>query len=268
MRFPARLGPLASAALFLVVSAAAAETVTLPAVASIQGANPFFSDVRVFNTSYTSSLDVTATYRCFIATVACPATAPVLTFTLAARESKAFDDMVADLSAFDAHDTAGGVEFEFSGSSDQLVVTSRLFSTFPQNSVGMFIPGLDNSNAHPTTVLTSIRHDPNTNPPTGFRTNVGVFNPEDSQVLVAFVIFDGGTNLIGSPVTRVVPGHSGVQVSGIFEAAGVGNVSTSNAVIVVSAVTELFSYAAVIDNRTADPIFVVGAEDQPPQAIP
>jgi plastocyanin len=38
-------------------------------------------------------------------------------------------------------------------------------------------------------------------------------------------------------------------------------------VIVVSAGSEIFSYAAVLDNNTADPIFVVGAEDQPPQPI-
>jgi plastocyanin len=44
-------------------------------------------------------------------------------------------------------------------------------------------------------------------------------------------------------------------------------VTTSNAVIVVSAGSEIFSYAAVLDNNTADPIFVVGAEDQPPQPI-
>ena len=53
--------------LFVLVAAALrAEEVTLPAVASVQGLNPFFSDVRVFNTSYTTSLNVTATYRCFI----------------------------------------------------------------------------------------------------------------------------------------------------------------------------------------------------------
>jgi plastocyanin len=56
-------------------------------------------------------------------------------------------------------------------------------------------------------------------------------------------------------------------VSGIFEAAGAGSATTENAVIVVSASSEVFSYAAVIDNNTADPIFVVGAEDQPQQPI-
>jgi len=236
------------------------ERVTLPAAASIVGGAPFFSDVRAFNTSYTDTLQVTATYRCFIGP--CPAAAPTTTFPLAPRQSQAFDDVVA--ATFNAPNTAGGVEFDFTGSSGELVVTSRLFSTVPTPTVGMFIPALDNSAAHPTTVLTSIR---NGGPNQGFRTNVGMFNPEDSAVNVTFSIFDETGAAIGTPVSRSVPGHSGVQVSGIFNAAGAAGTTTDNAVIVVSAATEIFSYAAVIDNNTTDPIFVVGSEDNPLQAF-
>ncbi|HEY2798744.1 MAG TPA: hypothetical protein VGK26_12705 [Thermoanaerobaculia bacterium] len=248
----------------LASAALRADTLTLPAAASVVGLNPFFSDVRVFNTSYTDSLDVTATYRCFIGT--CPSPAPQITITLAARESRAFDDMVADPAAFNSPGTAGGVEFEFTGTEGQLVVTSRLFSTSPQNSVGMFIPGLDESEAHPTTVLTSVRNNPGAGVGT-FRTNVGFFNPGDAATNVTVTIFDGGTNQVGNPVHNVVPGHSGLQMNQIFQVAGQGGFVTSNAVIVVSADSAIFSYAAVIDNNTADPIFVVGAEDQPQQPI-
>jgi plastocyanin len=241
-----------------------ADVVTLPAVASVQGLNPFFSDVRVFNTSYTASLAVTATYRCFIGT--CPSPGPQLPFTLAPRESRAFDDMVANPTAFNVPGTAGGVEFEFSGSEDQLVVTSRLFSTSPQNSVGMFIPGLDESDAHATTVLTSIRNNPGSGVGT-FRTNVGFFNPEDGPANVTVTIFDNGTNQVGNALTRTLDGHSGLQINQVFQAAGQGSFVTSNAVIVVSADSAIFSYAAVLDNNTADPIFVIGAEDQPQQPI-
>ncbi len=52
-------------------------------------------------------------------------------------------------------------------------------------------------------------------------------------------------------------------MSGIFAAAGVAGVQTDNAVIVVSATGPVLSYAAVIDNATTDPIFVVGAGDGP-----
>ena len=56
-------------------------------------------------------------------------------FPLAPRESAAFDDMVRG--TFGAPDTAGGVEFLFEGPADQLVVTSRLYSTSPTPTVGM-----------------------------------------------------------------------------------------------------------------------------------
>ena len=234
------------------------DRVTLPAVASIVGGAPFFSDVRVFNTSYTSPLSVTASYRCFIPSP-CVAGTPQVAISLAPRQSKSFDDMVAH--AFAAPNTAGGVEFDFDGSENQLVVTSRLYSTEPTPTVGMFIAGLEPSKAAATTVLTSIR---NGGPVQGFRTNVGFFNPNDSSVSVSFQIFDGGAP-IGNLVTQTAPAHAGFQFSGIFGMAGVPSAVTSNAVIVATANVPLFTYAAVIDNHTTDPIFVVGAPDQPAQ---
>jgi len=249
---------------FVVVASATAglqgEEVTLPAAASIVGGAPFFSDVRAFNTSYAEDLTVSARYRCFIPS-SCSASTDSVQFTLTPRESRAFNDIVVSL--FNAPDTAGGIEFEHTGGAQQLVVTSRLYSTAPTPTVGMFIPGLPNSDEYPTTVLTSIR---NRGPDAGFRTNVGLFNREDAPVDVTFTIFDGGIP-VGNPVTRSVGGHSGAQVSDIFEAAGQADFATQNAVVVVSATGPVFSYAAVIDNHTTDPIFVVGAEDEPPQSI-
>ncbi len=244
----------------LVTLLARGEEVTLPAAASIVGGAPFFSDVRVFNTSYSTPLGVTARYRCFIPSPCSAVGTPQVPFTLAPRESRAFDDMVA--ATFLAPNTAGGIEFEFTGASGQLVVTSRLYSTAPTPTVGMFIPGLDNSEAHARTVLTSIR---NGGPNAGFRTNVGVFNREDSSVDVTFTIFDGGVQ-VGSSVARTVAGHSGAQVSGIFSAAGQAGQVTENAVVVVTASGDVFSYAAVLDNATTDPVFVRGAEDRTPIA--
>jgi plastocyanin len=159
---------------------------------------------------------------------------------------------------FQAPNTAGGVEFEHGGGSDQLVVTSRLYSTEPEPTVGMFIPGLKNNEAHARTILTSIRNGE-------FRTNVGAFNREDSAVDVTFTIFDGGVQ-VGSPVTRNVPGHSGVQVNNIFNVAGQGGHVSENAAVVVGATGNIFSYASVIDNNTTDPIFVRGAQDSEPGA--
>src|SRR5438132_8060750 len=144
-----------------------AGTLTLPAAASLPvgaAASPFFSDVRVFNTSYTSSVSVTAVYRCFLGT--CPGAAPQVTFTLAPRESRPFDDMIS--SAFNAPSTAGAVEFTSSGSSVR--VTSRLYSPVSSGGTnGMFVPGMNVSDAHPASVLTELSNGL-------FRTNIGLYN--------------------------------------------------------------------------------------------
>ena len=94
--------------------------------------------MRAFNTSYSTELFVSAIYRCFIGNP-CPASPPVVQFSLAPRESLAFDDMSAQ--TFGAPNTAGGIEFEFDDVAEKLVVTSRLYSTEPEPTVGMFIPG-------------------------------------------------------------------------------------------------------------------------------
>lgn len=229
-----------------------AERLTIPAVTSLPpgtSASPFFSDVRVFNTSYASPVSVTAVYRCFLG--ACPASAPQVTFTLSPRESRAFDDMI--LSTFNAPGSAGAVELTSSGS--DVRVTSRLYSTAPMPTVGMFIPGLKNSEAHSVAVLTQLANG------TAFRTNVGIYNGEDSPASVTIRLFNGATQL-GTQTVSLGP-HAGTQINRIFDAVGQPGVTTTNAYAVVetSPDSEVFSYAAVIDNATTDPIFVTGAED-------
>jgi plastocyanin len=61
-----------------------------------------------------------------------------------------------------------------------------------------------------------------------------------------------------------------VQINSIFSAINQASVATDNAVVVVRATGDLFTYAAVIDNNTSDPSFVAGAEDKPapPGSIP
>src|SRR6266536_1284880 len=230
--------------------------ITLPAAASIVGGAPFFSDVRVFNTSYTSTIALTATYRFFLGT--CPAQAPRVEFLLAPRESKAFNDMIAG--AFRAPNSAGGVEFGVAsgGAIEDVAVTSRLYSTAPTATVGMFIPGAASSAAHPLTFLEQIA---NAGPGAGFRTNAGAFNAGDTEVTATFSVFNGGA-LLGTQDRQIAP-HSGVQINNIFSVINQASVSTDNAIIVVTASGDLFSYAAVIDNNTSDPSFVAGAEDKP-----
>ena len=261
-------------------------SITLPAAASIQGAAPFFSDVRVFNISYDVSLTVTATYRCYLG--ACAGESPETTFMLPPRGSASFDDMVA--SVFGSPNTAGAVEFAVQGhpgnrapptdegeapalaekavdaeetGMDLLVVSSRLYSTYPRPTVGMLIPGLPLSEARPNQILTSVL---NGGTGAGFRTNAGVFNPGDEGVDVTFRLLDDAS-AVGEPIVRTLPAHSGLQVNRVFAEAGIEGQSTANATIMVNATAPIFAYAAVIDNNTTDPYFVVGVEDFEPQTV-
>jgi hypothetical protein len=247
----------------LTARGASGERVTLPAAASLQGLAPFYSDVRAFNTSYTSDLEVTARYRCFLGP--CPVPAPGAGFILGPRESLALNDIVVE--TFAAPNSGGGVEFDHAGAPGQLVITSRLYSTSPTPTVGMFIPGLPSSEAHTRTVLTSVR---NGGPGEGFRTNVGVFNPGDDPISVAFTIHDATGETLGGTVFRDVAARSGTQVTAIFTVAGAPEAQTDNAYITVAAGAPVFAYAAVIDNATSDPIFVSGSADSeaPPASGP
>jgi plastocyanin len=245
-----------------------ADTVTLPVAASVVGQAPFFSDVRVFNTSYTDVVNVTATYRCNPATAGC-SPQPVKAFALAPREAKPFDNICVSL--FNVPNSLGAVEF--SSSSAGIVVTSRLYSPAASppwpagtvGSVGMFIPGLPSSAAQPVTVLTNLA---NAGSATGsFRTNIGVYNPNPTAVVATIRLyeFEGSFPPVLLGVMPVnLAAQTGTQVSNIYQALGFGTLQTTSGYATVEsgdASKPLFTYAATADNTTQDPILVVGAAD-------
>jgi hypothetical protein len=240
-------------------SSSAAETLYLSAAASVVGLSPFYSDLRAFNTSYSDTLTVAATYRCFIGSCS----GPPQVFTLGPRESRAFDDVCVSL--FSAPNSAGAIELSQSGPDGALVVTSRLYATVPAPTVGMFVPALRIADAHPVSVLTSVR---NGGSGAGFRTNVGLYNPGDSAVSPVVRVYDGSTLLAETRLDAPLGAHSGAQMNDVFGRIGAAALATGNGVVVVDSggTQPLFAYAAVIDNATSDPILVTGAADQPPPA--
>jgi hypothetical protein len=224
-----------------------AETVTLPVAASVTGVGgvPFVSDVRVFNTSYTDVLTVTAVYRF---------NGQTAQFQLAAREAKAFDDICVSL--FSTPGSLGAVEFTSTGPAGSLVVSSQLRSPVPGGGfVGMFVPGLPSSAAHAVTVLTGLVSGDS-------RTNVGVYNPNASAVTATIRLYDGpvllGTKSVG------LSAHAVTQTAHIYNEVGFGSLVRSNGYATVESdnpATPLFTYAAEADNRSGDLILVVGAAD-------
>ncbi len=237
----------ASPLLLLAAAPLLAETVTLPAVASVTGVGgvPFVSDVRVFNTSYADVLTVTAVYRFNGATQV---------FQLAPREARAFDDIAVSL--FASSGSLGAVEFTSGAAQGTLVVSSQLRSPVSTGGfVGMFIPGLPPSAAGAVTVLTGLVNGDS-------RTNIGVYNPNGNSVTATIRLFDGpvllGTTSVG------LSGHAVTQVNNIYGVVGFGSLVRTNGYATVEssdAGSPLFTYAAEADNKSGDLILVVGAAD-------
>ena len=126
----------------------------------------------------------------------------------------------------------------------------------------MFVPGVTAVAAHRYSVLPQIA---NAGPGEGFRTNVGAFNPQDTAATVVFAVYWEG-HWVGE-VERTIPAHSGMQINNIFGSDGINHPLLETTDSVVTAQTDgpaIFSYAAVIDNHTTDPIFVRGAADVAP----
>src|SRR5262249_3099654 len=226
-----------------------ADTVTLPVAASATGVGgvPFVSDVRVFNTSYTNAINVTAVYRFNGSTQV---------FQLAPREARGFDDICVSL--FSTPSSLGAVGFTSDGAAGELVVTAQLRSPAGGGGfVGMFVPGLASSASSVVSVLTSLVNGDS-------RTNVGVYNPNGKSVTATISLFDGSV-LLGTTSVPLGP-HAVTQVNNIYSVLGFGSlVKTDGYATVVSsdAQSPLFTYAAEADNHSGDLILVVGSPDQP-----
>lgn len=88
-----------------------------------------------------------------------------------------------------------------------------------------------------------------------------MFNDADPQV-ITYRLYDGNANLLGT-ASRFFGAHEAFQVNDVFSFLGVAAASVESAYCLVegSELLPIFSYAAVIDNRSQDPIFIPGEDD-------
>ncbi len=247
-----RLALLVLACLFDRRALFGADTVTLPVAVSTvgRGGVPFVSDVRLFNTSYTDVLNVTAIFRSGDRQSA---------LQLAPREARAFDDICASL--FGVTGSLAAIDFLHDGPPGALTVTSQLRSPAAGGGhVGTFVPGLPQSAAQPVTVVTSLVNGQ-------ARTNIGVYNPNGAAVTATIRLFDGPVLLGTVPVS--LGAHAVDQINDIYRVLGFETLQAVDGYASVESAdgrTPLFSYAAEADNSSGDLILVVGAADVPAPA--
>ena len=225
---------------------------TLPAVASLHGVGPtdYHSDVAIFNASPVRPASVRATYRCFLGS--CDSTPRLL--TVPPRHSLILSDVATSL--FAAPETGGPLEIE---SDVSISVTSRLYTPqLPEPTTGMFVPGLDPADAAPTQALLLLSHSADGS--TGARTNVGAFNPTDTDQEVTFRFFDAEGAGVGG-LARHVAARQAIQINDDEVATELRlsrDLPSFYALVAGDGVLPVLAYAAVIDNESNDLFFIRG----------
>ncbi len=240
-------------------SLAPVATLTIPASASIHGQNGTFfqTDLWVFGSSPLFVATVTARHRCF-ASQTCAATAQ--SFQVKPRQSVYFTDALVTL--FGDPGTAGAIELRYD-TSTQITVLSRTYSpSLPAPTTGTSVPALASGDAKTSAVLVGLGSSGG-DLSQGFRSNVGVYNPTSSTASATVTLYGSSGTTLGAPVPLTLSANEARQVNDIFSAAGAPSTPTRNAYAVVTSSAAVYSYATVIDNQSADSVFIVGADDGP-----
>ncbi|HEY0592254.1 MAG TPA: plastocyanin/azurin family copper-binding protein [Thermoanaerobaculia bacterium] len=224
-----------------------ANVVFLPVAGSVRGGNNSFfrTFARVFNPSATASVEVGAA---FLPAGQSNAAAPEVTFTLAPREVKIYEDIVGVLLGGSG---LGAIRFHAAAPFE---VTARIFTdsncpTPAGGTYGQFLRGAGGSEALTKGVLLNLEISP------AFRTNIGFANPGTSDVTVTATLMGPGGAVAGPTSIPLLPRGtlSPTALQTVFNNAAL---SEKNLYLVFEAPQPVFAYAASVDNVTTDSVFI------------
>jgi hypothetical protein len=224
----------------------------IPVIGHINGSGTtFVTDVRVFNPSYTSN--AAALLEFFPATSSSANASATMTLNIAPRATAVLDD-IAGTSGFNVVGTLGALRVT---SATQLVATSRIFAdnrSSGKGTFGEFIPAQPRANGLRRGVMTQLSNT------TGFRTQLGFFNPNPNTVTLRLELRDKDGNLLGQPTVNLGPTSQQQNAIGnYFPGVDLGN--APNLTLSFDASAPVFAYAGVNDNASTDPIFVAAQPD-------
>ena len=167
--------------------------------------------------------------------------------------AKTFSDVVSTL--FGSAESAGALElFVTSQVPEALYALSRTYSpALPEATTGASIAALPATAANGNAVFVGLAGNGG-DFSSGFRTNVGVYNPQGVPTNVSFRLQASDGTLIGT-TSRTLAALEAHQLNDIFASTGHGEVVTSDAVLFVTSDVPIFSFATVIDNRTGDFVY-------------
>jgi len=228
------------------------QTATIPSVASIHGQNGsfFHTDIWIYDRT-SDDLSVTARFRCLTGLSCSDSTA---TFTVGAFASRTISDVVPTL--FGLSETAGALELTVTSEENAwaLYTLSRTYSpALPAPTTGASLAALPASAASGGIAFVGIAGSGG-NLSTGFRTNAGFYNPQETSANVALTLATSASATIGTTSLTLAP-HEATQLNDIFASVGQGSVVTNDALLFVSSTVPIFAFTTVIDNRTGDFVY-------------
>lgn len=236
------------------------KTVVVPASASIAGANGtyFRTALWAYNASPNRVTQATASFRCVFG-ADCDKTS---TFEVGVGATYHVPDFVSSLGADSA---AGGLEFTYDEGYATLTFLTRTYSpSLDGPSTGSTLRGLQPGEARTRSVLPGLASS--AGPSSGFRTNVGTYNPGAADATVTVQLFNAVGSPCGTAVAMLVPARRSAQANDVAAQAGCTAVSNILHAYVDSTVP-VFSYATVIDNASADSMIVTGEAVPPATAV-
>ena len=216
----------------------------------------FVTDVRIFNPSYTAT--TTALLEYFVAGTSPNANARTsMAVNLAPRATAILDDVVG-ASGLNQVGTIGAIRVS---SASQLAVTSRVFADLRstnRGTFGQFVPAQPRSGALRRGVLPQLSHQ--TDLTSGFRTNIGFFNPNPMAVVLRLELRDGNGSLVAQSTTTLAAlSQQQNSITNYFP--GIDLSHAANLTMSFDAGAPVFVYAAVNDNVSTDSIFVPAQPD-------
>ncbi|MEA2165102.1 MAG: trimeric autotransporter adhesin [Thermoanaerobaculia bacterium] len=220
----------------------------------------FVTDVRVFNPSYTASATALIEYLTGGATAAA-----ATVVNLAPRGTAVLDD-IGGSALLNVNGSVGALRVS---SATQLAVTSRIYADLRatgKGTLGQFVPAQNRAAALRRGVLPQLSNHADLS--SGFRTNVGFFNPSSGSsgvagsgtVTVRLELRDGAGTLVGQNTIVLQPLSQQQNSIGTYFP-GVDLSNAANLTLSFDAGAPVFAYAAVNDNVSADSICVIAQPD-------
>lgn len=211
----------------------------------------FISDVRVFNPSFTTP--TTALVEFFPAgTTANTNASASMAVNLPARGTAVLND-VAGSSGLNVTGL-GAIRIS---SVANIVATSHIFVNTPNGSFGQFVPGFSRANALRRGAMPQVS---NTSVATGFRANVGFFNPNQASVTVRVEARDAGGNVVGSNVISLAALSAQLNAIGTYFP-GVDVSNATNLTLSFDASAPIFVFTSEVDNTSGDQFFIGAQPD-------